>query len=208
MPNLAHDDCASIELIYTTTQGPIMENSLYFSNQTGGGPFTSAQIQDMMDAVVTNWPLTVGPVTSPLVSLVAVRGQSIDTVPYGPVLEDIIATPLAGTAAGDSLPFGVCAVVQLFGDPGGRPRRSYIRMSGLVESQASGNVINNAARAAIGSAWGTLTTDIRDAGPLGTAKVILSEQLAGVPSAEQNVYSELGVRAALGRAASRSGTLP
>lgn len=205
MPKLAHPDCASVELLYSCTQGPLMENTLYFK-RGGLGAFTNTEIEALVDAAITAWAANVQQYTTSIVSLIGARGQSLNQLPYGPVLETLLENPLPGQAAGDAFPLFAAAGIQFIGESGGIPRRSYIRMPGLPESAANGNVLDAPERANYITAWQTLTDAVRDAGPAGTVHVILSEMLNGAAVADDNPVEFVTCATRLFKAASRSGT--
>src|SRR5687767_1593449 len=131
MPELAHPRCAMLTLLQATDQGPLPQNYIFVRNGDPG-TFTSGQLQDMLDAAITNYPLTVGTEQTNHLTFVGARIQSIHEVPYGPVYDEILATPDAGSHGGDAAPYSVCAVVQFICQGGDLPRRSYVRHAGLA----------------------------------------------------------------------------
>lgn len=203
MADVPVENVAALQILTQASQGPQMVNTCYLRLDAG---WSGAALDSILGAVEAAWTDTLANVTSDSVTFVGARIRDIGTSPYGVIREALVDTAVPGEVTGDPFPYFACAVVQLIGDSGGEPRRSYLRHGGLAESQASGNAMVAVQRTAIAQQWSAFLDAISDPVPL-SANVIVSRYDNNAPRVEgvSNTLQGVLVRQALGRATSRAG---
>lgn len=114
-------------------------NTLWFQ-RTGLGSITASELTDLNSAVFTWWDNFVSLALSTDLSLVDITSTSQDSVSAPSVVS---AMSSSGVLAGASLPGSCCITVSFRTAQRGRSGRGRNYISGLRESDVSGNVLGN-----------------------------------------------------------------
>lgn len=202
VPDVARFD---VRAVCSSPAGAVeVQNSLYVRNIVDA--WTIARQLDVSAAIATAWTAEVLPLLNGNYDTERIVSRNLDVTGSPFVEYPYVAS---GSVGGDPESFIVACVVQLLGDAGFVPARSYLRMTGLPESAVDGNAITSSFRTDMAAAMQAVS-DAISANDVNDAMVIVSVfEPGGTPpniyrtTGQSNTLAGITARQLIGRAVSR-----
>jgi hypothetical protein len=129
----------------------------------GAAPANGADLVDMAILFADWWDVTMQPLVTDVVQLVAVVAKALDTE-SSPAIEYVTGLPLTGGDTTGSLPNNVTLAVKWLTGLSGRSFRGRTYHIGLSKDQVADNIVVATPLAAIVAAYNTLISDTTSAG--------------------------------------------
>lgn len=158
---MAFQSCPGTAELFTEFRMP--DNSIggnvwhfYYS---GGGIITSVALEALATTWRSLWTTHVRPEQSSGVALTRLSARSLETQ-NGPIYEEVLNPPLAGTSVSAPMPNNVTLAIKLGTNSAGRSNRGRLYHIGLTETQVTGNFVGDATAAALVTRYNAIRAGI------------------------------------------------